>query len=65
MIMPATEQRLASFGWDETPREVFHCDPPDRIVAHLRRSEKELAAFLRDWCGFDFNENRVDGGRGQ
>ena len=61
MIMPLTEKEPSRFGWDETPREVFRGSRHHGIVAHIRRSERELAAFLREWRGFDFSESRADG----
>ena len=50
MIMPITFHEHKSFGWDETPKEIFRDDPERLIVTRIRRSERELATFLREWC---------------
>jgi len=50
MIMPITLHERESFGWDETPKEIFRDDPERLIVTCVRRSERELATFLREWC---------------
>ena len=50
MIMPITLQDCKSFGWDEAPKEIFRDDPERLIVTRIRRSERELATFLHDWC---------------
>lgn len=51
MIMPITVHRPESFGWDETPKEVFRQEPERLIVTRIRRSERELAMFLHEWRG--------------
>ena len=61
MIMPITVHKPESFGWDETPKEVFRHDPERLIVARLRRSENELTAFLNEWCGIEFAAQRPGG----
>jgi hypothetical protein len=50
MIMPITFHEHESFGWDETPKEIFRDDPERLIVTRVSRSERELATFLREWC---------------
>jgi hypothetical protein len=50
MIMPITLHEHESFGWNETPKEIFRDDPECLIVTRIRRSERELATFLREWC---------------
>jgi len=50
MIMPITVYRSESFGWDETPKEMFRDEPERLVVTRIRRSERELATFLHEWC---------------
>ncbi len=53
MIMPIFTERPESFGWDQTPKEVFRQNPERLIVNRLRQSERELGAFLNEWCGME------------
>jgi hypothetical protein len=50
MIMPITLYKPESFGWEETPKEIFQDDPERLILTRIRRSERELATFLHEWC---------------
>jgi hypothetical protein len=61
MIMPVTEEKPPRFEQDDMPKDIFRGDTQLGIVAHIRRSERELAAFLYEWYGRDLSERRVDG----
>lgn len=58
MIMPVTIHQPESFGWDETPKDVFRSAPDQLIVTRVRRSERELTTFLQEWSGARFSERR-------
>ncbi len=42
------------FSWDETPSHVFGDGLERNHAQRVRRSERELAVFLRQWCGTSF-----------
>ena len=61
MIMAIKELKPARFDWSATPRKVFGQHPRIRIVAQLRRAERELTAFLHEWHGADIGQTKTGG----
>ena len=54
-------QPRPTFAWDETPSEIFE-DGLERVLAqHTRRSERDVAAFLREWRGTNLVTQLVEG----
>ncbi len=60
--MTTTEHRQRPFNWDETPRAVFGDGLDQYLAQGVRRAERELAAFLRQWCGTNFVPQTVEVG---
>ena len=53
MIMPIATIRQERFDWTETPREIYRDEIGFQVAMGVRRCEREMTAFLREWCGTD------------